>query len=221
MKRLILLMTFVCVSSLRAQTLQEEEYTRIPYVFQQYRDATVTMRLGSKKTVKGNIYLDGSKFYFLQNDKPIEAALGNIQQVEFGDSIYIPKDTMMAHVVARDSTKMLVCIKTIDVYKMKGTNDGFAGADRRSEGMEFFQLEIFGGMSTIDLNNEETREKARQFPLKREYFFILNGEWVPAKERPIMQRYSKSERKVLRVLTEYRRWSWNDEKSLIQLMDLL
>lgn len=221
MKQWFLLLGILSVTTLQAQTLQEEEYASIPYEFTQYRDATVTMRLGSRKQVKGNIYLDGSKFYFLQNDKPIEAALANILQIQFGDSIYIPKDTMIAQVVARDSTKMLACIKTIDVYQMKGSNDGFSGADRRSEGLDFFQLEFLGITSTISLNNEETKEKARHFPLKREYFYILDGEWIPAKERPVMQRYSKAERKVLKVLTEYRRWSWNDEKSLIQLLELL
>ena len=47
---------------------------------------------------------------------------------------------------------------------------------------------------------------------------ILDGDIVPAKERPVLSRYDKARRKELRVTTENRFWSWKDEKSLIKLL---
>lgn len=208
-------------SPLYAQQAQEEERTPIPFEYPAYRDVTLTMMFGSKKQVKGNIYLDGSKFYFLQDGKPIEANLYNINRIQFGDTLYIPVDTMAARIVAQDGNKMLVCIKTIDKKKMQGRNDARGENDRRGEGMAYFQLDMLSSMGFMELNNMEEEKKAKMFPLKREYFYFLDGQRVPAKESPIMKRYDKTKRKSLRVITENRRWSWKDENSLKQLLEYL
>ena len=89
-----------CSLPIMAQQVQEDETTYIPYAFPQYRKATVTMMFGSKKEVMGNIYLDGSKFYFLKDSVSIEASLSNIHRVAFGDTLYMPVDTMLARIVA-------------------------------------------------------------------------------------------------------------------------
>ncbi len=218
---LTVLAGWFCCAALSAQQAQEEERTAVPYEYPAFREATVTMMFGSRKNVKANIYLDGSKFYFMQDDKPIEADLSNIHRVAFGDSIYMPVDNRMARIVAEDSSKMLVCVRTIDLYEMKGRSDGFGGRDQSGEGLPFFQIDINGVLGMVELNNSEAQEKARMFPLKREYFFLLDGDIVPAKERPVMSRYSKTERKRLRELTENRFWSWRDENSLVQLLHIL
>ncbi len=128
---------------------------------------------------------------------------------------------MMARVVARDSSKMLVCVKTIDTYEMEGRKDGFGGRDQSGEGLPYFQVDINGVLGMIELNNAPDREKARQFPLKRDYYFILDGDIVPAKEQPVLGRYDEFRQQVLKGLTENRFWSWKDERSLAQLLQLL
>lgn len=75
-------------------------------------------------------------------------------------------------------------------------------------------------MGFIELNPENI-DKTKLFPLKREYFFILDGEIIPAKERPVMKRYTKAQRKILKETTEDRFWSWKDEESLVKLLKLL
>lgn len=216
----MILVSFLCLP-ISGQQVQEEETTPIPYAFPQYRKATVTMMFGSKKEVMGNIYLDGSKFYFLKDSIAIEANLSNISRVAFGDSVYMPVDTSLARIVAtKDNNKMLICIQTIDKYKMKGSNDGIHGVDKRGEGMTFFQLDMFSAMGFIELDPGNI-DNSRVFPLKREYYFIIDGEIIPAKERPVMKRYTKAQRKVLKGMTENRFWSWKDEQSLVQLLGLL
>ena len=86
--------------------------------------------------------------------------------------------------------------------------------------MAFFQLDMFSSMGFIELSPENI-DKTKLFPLKREYFFIIDGEIIPAKERPVMKRYTKAQRKVLKGMTENRFWSWKDEQSLAQLLKLL
>lgn len=211
----------LCCTPIMAQQAQEEERTDIPYEYHAFRDATVTMMFGSRKQVKGNIYLDGSKFYFMQNGKSIEADLSNIHRVAFGDSLYIPVENRMARIVEEDSSKMLVCVRTIDLYEMKGRKDGFGGRDQSGEGLPFAQIDINGNIGLIELDNHEAQAKAKMFPIRREYFFVLNGDVIPAKERPVMSRYTKAERKRLRIMTEDRFWSWKDEESLAKLLHIL
>ena len=79
-----------------AQQVQEEERTDIPYEYHAFRDATVTMMFGSRKQVKGNIYLDGSKFYFMQNGKSIEADLGRKQDDKANGIVRIDIDLAAA-----------------------------------------------------------------------------------------------------------------------------
>lgn len=205
----------------RAQQIQEEERTKIPYEYPAYRDAAITMMFGSKKQVKGNIYLDGSKFYFMQGKRPIEADLFNVSRIQFGDTVYIPIDTVAARIVAQLDNKMLVCVKTIDKDKMKGRNDNRNGTDKRNEGMAYAQIDMLSAIGFIELNNSEEEKKAKMFPLKREYYYFIDGQKIPAKEGPVMKRYDKATRKSLRVITENRNWSWKDENSLRQLLEFL
>lgn len=217
----LLLLAISLHPTVRAQHSPTDERTRIPFEYPAYRDATITMMFGSKKQVKGNIYLDGSKFYFMKDDKPIEADLYNIHRIQFGDTVYMPVDTMAARIVAQKDNNMLVCIKTIDIQRMKGRNDGKGGDDRRGEGMAYFQLDMLSSMGFMELNNMEEEKKAKMFPVKREYYYFLNGEKVSAKENPVLKRYDKATRKSLRVITENRSWSWKDENSLKQLLEFL
>ncbi len=204
----------------RGQQAPVDERTAIPYEYPAFRDATVTMMFGSRKQVKGNVYLDGSRFYFMQDGKAIEANLGNVRRVQFGDSLYVPVNaTTVGYVVAQDSNKMLVCVRTIDKYKMKGRKDGFGGRDQSGEGLAFATLDGFGGV--LELDNREAMERAKRFPVQREYLFRIDGQWVPAKEGTVMGRYDRARRLMLRGMTENRYWSWTDEKSLVQLLPLL
>lgn len=215
------MLAFTLYPAAQAQQVQIDERTKTPYEYKAYRDATITMMFGSKKQVKGNIYLDGSKFYFMQGNKPIEASLHNINRIQFGDTVYMPVDTMAARIVAQKGNNMLVCIKTIDRQRMTGRNDGKEGSDKRGEGMAYFQLDMLSAMGFMELNNMEEEKKALTFPLKREYYYFLDGQKVPAKEGPVMKRYNKAQRKSLRVVTENRSWSWKDENSLKQLLEFL
>ena len=185
------MLAFTLYPAAQAQQVQIDERTKTPYEYKAYRDATITMMFGSKKQVKGNIYLDGSKFYFMQGNKPIEASLHNINRIQFGDTVYMPVDTMAARIVAQKGNNMLVCIKTIDRQRMTGRNDGKEGSDKRGEGMAYFQLDMLSAMGFMELNNMEEEKKALTFPLKREYYYFLDGQKVPAKEGPVMKRYNK------------------------------
>ena len=159
----------------RGQQAPVDERTAIPYEYPAFRDATVTMMVGSRKQVKGNVYLDGSRFYFMQDGKAIEANLGNVRRVQFGDSLYVPVNaTTVGYVVAQDSGKMLVCVRTIDKYKMKGRKDGFGGRDQSGEGLAFATLDGFGGV--LELDNREAMERAKRFPVQREYLFRIDGQ---------------------------------------------
>lgn len=212
----LLLSVLVLISgcpALMAQQAPVDERTATPYEYPAFKDATVTMMFGSRKHVKGNVYLDGSKFYFMQGQTSIEADLSNIRSIRFGDSLYVPVNaTTVGYVVAQDSNKMLVCVRTIDQYEMNER-------DKHSEGLAFAQLEGFSGV--LEMDNREAMERAKKFPVQREYLFRIDGQWIPAKEGPVLDRYDRSKRLMLRGMTENRYWSWTDEQSLAQLLPLL
>lgn len=218
--RQIIALGLVLLASLqvRAQQAQIDEWWPQPYEYPTFREAIVSMRFGSKKVVQGNIYLYGSKFYFINRGRAIEAALGNVRSITIGDSTYLPIDTIVARVVAQDSTKMLLCVHTIDTKRMKGHLAASAGDDKNSEGLPYVNIE---GLGILEQNDTEEREKSKMFPLKREYYYMLDGQLIRAKEGTVMRRYSKEERKRLKQLTENRHWSWHDEQSLAALLLLL
>lgn len=200
-----------------AQQNQEKENVRIPYAYSQYQDVTLTFIFGSKKKVMGNIYYDGSRLYYLQDSVPMQADLHNIVKAEFPDATYLAIDSTMARLVAEKDGKRLLCVKTIDVKEMMGRDDGMH--DKKGEGLPFFQLEGYG---IIDLAGTESTNQKTLFPIVRSYYVTFpDGAIVPAKDRYLKKRYTGAKRKQFILFTEDRFWSWNDEASLVKLLDIL
>lgn len=200
-----------------AQQNQEKENVKVPYAYTKYQDATLTFLFGSKKKVMANIYYDGSRLYYLQDSIPMQADLHNIVKAEFPDATYLAMDSMMARLVAEKDGKRLLCVKTIDVPNMIGRDDGMH--DKKGEGLPFFQLEGFG---ILDMAGTEPVNQKTLFPIVRSYYVTFpDGSIVPAKDRYLKKRYKGEKRKQFVMFTEDRFWSWNDEASLVKLLDIL
>jgi hypothetical protein len=200
-----------------AQQNQVQETTKIPYAYNKYQDATLTMLFGSKKKVQANIYYDGSRLYFLKDSVPMQATLNNIIKADFPDATYIAVNDFMAKVVAVKDEKMLLCVKTIDKDAMRGRDDGMH--DRKGEGLPFFQLEGFGMIDMAGTDVAYAKENA-QFPIMRTYYIrTADGTVLPAKESILKKRLTGDKKKQFKIFTENRLWSWKDEDSLKQLLD--
>jgi hypothetical protein len=73
------------------------------------------------------------------------------------------------------------------------------------------------GYTTVDLQNEQDIH----FPIKNVFIFRINGNFVVAHERSLKRLLTKEKRRILASAIAMPGFSWNDEKSLMNLLKMI
>lgn len=201
-----------------AQQQQEELRSNSQLVFPEFREGRVLQSFGRSVKAKVNIlYRNAALCYLDTTDNKIKQATNNsIWGVEIDSIRYVKvKDQRMGRVLAEQAGKQLLCVTTIDLPRYKELTMG--GVD-----MPFFEIDMggFGYDQFMDLsNNEQASNKG--YPLKREYYFMLEGEAVPANFKMLKDHVKPELRTAFKRQTEDQWWSWKDDKSLEKLLMFL
>lgn len=199
---------------MQAQQQQELRRSKTPLYFPEFKEVKVLQPFGRFIKVKGNILLKNGAFCYLENDKVMQAATGNILGLQF-DSVQFKKvdDTRMGRIIASKGYNHLLCVTTVDMDKFNAENGG-------NEDLPFFEIADMGPMIQIDSESQE-REYDKGFPLKDEYYFYVKGTIVPANESQFKKHVRPELKRAFKQLMADRWWSWYDEASLKQLLPYL
>jgi hypothetical protein len=175
-------------------------------VYKNFRPATVYKSNGKKLKVKlANIFLKNSSLLFMQGGNAMEATMSTINRVEFDDRTYVRLDTLLAYAVDTVGSNVLYCAEMIDI-------PAFEQRRRNNVNVSNLDLGEMIGVTTVDIG-EET-----EFPIKSEFFYLLDGKLVRVHERTLKLALDKDRRRLMSSVMNLPDFSWNDPKSLIQLL---
>lgn len=208
MKKIIFSLTLVVLAlSVSAQQLQEERRSKIPFAFSQFKEAKVNQPFGRFTKAKINFRLwDGALCFIDENDDVRRAYVKNILSVDVDSVRYMKVDSVFGQVIATQNYNFLVRVTLID---------------KKAWGQEVTELNemMANGGGTFKWSILDLEEKANEgYILKDEYYFILKGKPIRARESFVKKQVSAEYKEAFKTLMADRWWSWHDPDCLAKLL---
>lgn len=214
MKRTILLLLAAwCVAlTLPAQQQTGDRRSHRPFVFETFQDAKVLQTFGRHTKAKANILLKNSALCYMQDGKIMQAFTQNVLGVEF-DSIRYMKvsDEQMGRVLASKGYNHLLCVTSVNMAKYRAETEG-------GDNLPFLEITDAGAFFELD---GESFEFDKGLPLQDKYYFQVKGKVIPANETNFKKLVRPEMKTAFKNLMNDKFWSWNDPKSLAQLLQYL
>lgn len=206
---------FLTVSLSLAQ--QQKELHRSKTVFQNesFKRGRILQSFNRHVDDSVNIFLKDASLCFVRHDTIYKAYLNNVLGVRLDSVEYKKVHGQMGRVVAHQGYNYLLCVTTVDMNRLKEETYS-------SNSAGFFDLDI-PSASGVNVNtffelDREKRDSDVGYPLKDTYYFWLSGKEILANETQVKKFVRPEMKEAFRTLMSDRFWSWNDEKSLTQLL---
>jgi hypothetical protein len=209
-KKAILLTMFVMAALMGTA----QKLTTQATLYRQFKPSVITLKSGSKiKQPLTNVFLKNSSLVYLHGEYTMEANMETIARVEFDDRNYININNQLAYLVDSVGTNQLY---RIDLFDMNAYNQHIRN------NINISNMGFEGGgltTTTMDLNNEDDFK----FPIFSHFYYLYNGEFVKVHEREISRCLPKDKdlKRKYRSIISLDSFSWNDEKSLMQLLEAI
>ena len=206
MKQISLLITLLLMMALGGSA--QNTLSRLT-VFSEFRPAIA--HLADGKTVnlpQANIFLKNSSLLYMQGNTAMEAIMNTINRVEFEDRTYYRLDTILAYRVESVDNNVLYCAQTLDLV-------AFQQQRRNNVNISNLDLGEIIGVTTVDIGD------VTEFPIKSEFFFLLDGKLVKVHERTLKLVLNKEQRRLMASVMNMQGFSWTDPKSLTTLLKTL
>ena len=208
MKRniLIVLLAIAGIVSSHAQ-----QVTPALTVYKEFRPAKVMLADGKILNLSlANIFLKNSSLLYKSGLETKEANMNTVLRVDFKDRSYLRIDTLLAYQVDTVNHDVLYCAQMIDM-------DSYRQQIANNREITSLDLNDMIGYTTVDLQNEQDIH----FPIKNVFIFRINGNFVVAHERSLKRLLTKEKRRILASAIAMPGFSWNDEKSLMDLLKMI
>lgn len=180
-------------------------------VYKEFRPAKVMLADGKILNLSlANIFLKNSSLLYKSGLETKEANMNTVLRVDFKDRSYLRIDTLLAYQVDTVGHDVLYCAQMIDMesYRQQIANN---------REITSLDLNDMIGYTTVDLQNEQDIH----FPIKNVFIFRINGNFVVAHERSLKRLLTKEKRRILASAIAMSGFSWNDEKSLMNLLKMI
>ena len=208
MKRniLIVLLAIAGIVSSHAQ-----QVTPALTVYKEFRPAKVMLADGKILNLSlANIFLKNSSLLYKSGLETKEANMNTVLRVDFKDRSYLRIDTLLAYQVDTVGHDVLYCAQMIDM-------DSYRQQIANNREITSLDLNDMIGYTTVDLQDEQDIH----FPIKNVFVFRINGKFVIAHERSMKRLLTKEKRRILASAIAVPGFSWNDEKSLMNLLKMI
>lgn len=180
-------------------------------LYKQFKPSVITLKTG--RTIKQpltNIFLKNGSLVYLNGEYTMEANMETIAAVEFDDRKYININNQLAYMVDSVESNLLYRIDLLDInaYNQNLRNN----VNISNMGFESGAITT----TTMDLNSEDDYK----LPLFSHFYFLYNGEFVKVHEREVSRVLPKDKeiKRKYRTIIGMDDFSWNKEKSLMQLL---
>ncbi len=203
---------------LRAQ----DPTTTWPYLWHDFREATVYLQGGTTVVQKVNVHLARCAMHYIDERGVICLAdLSPVVMVQAGDDILLPVSGRMMQVVAQNDRGCIALERKGDFAALSETGGAYgmgsatSATDRRSS------LERDGQVNMNHMLILSERESGDFLPVVQKYYVVMPTFSAPASRAEFERSLSQAK------YAEYKQWikknkvRWNKPESLLQLVDFL
>ncbi len=206
----------LAISFIGASAQPQGEKSKSLLFFDNYKPAKVILTSGKVLNQKhANVFLKNGHLLYMRGNTAMQANSKQLRAVAFEDMYFWRVDSVLAYVVDKivvDSLKedFLLCSPLLDM-------ESYRNQVINSQHLTNLSLGDNIGMTSLDATEEDRVE----LPIRRHYYFRVNGIYIKVHERDIKRAVSKETFRRIRGLMNLPDFSWSDEKMLMDILKLI
>jgi hypothetical protein len=217
MKTYLSAFLFVCfIANTYAQKYSPT--THWPFLYEDFQNGTVYFSDSAKdKQQKLNIHLLHATLWHVDGENVLLSDPKGIIKVSIGTDSFIYMNGELVRLVKTAGDYALV-------ESVKGNYNAIVSPGSGAYGMSTQSLSASKQSSIGVMNYMQTmldKKEGANLPLIRKYYFILSERIVQATRKEVEKAVSKESLPTLRAFVKEHKIKWNEEESLISLLDFL
>lgn len=201
---------------------QYEPNTKWPYLYENFTDGIIYFD-GNKKThAKLNIHLLGNALHYISPEGKIFQSTDNgVVRVEIGSDVYLFCDKRLMKLCATKGDDALLKLEKGDFDALTEGSGAYGASLNSSASRDLSSLDI-GGLDMPELGRMlQEKNDGRSFPVKTEYYFIVNGEQVEATKKGLDKYFKDSKPDEWKAFQKANKIKWKDAASLAKILDFI
>ncbi len=218
MKKISLLILFFSLQ-IFAMGQDFDPTTKWPYLYKDFQNGTIYFEGNKKMIVKANVHLLNSVLHYLKGDVVYQVDAKGIVKVELGDDQFIYVKDILMKVVKESKNNILASVVKGDFGAIKNTSGAYGTSSQTASTKDLSSIDI-GGLNNTDYHQLVVeKEDGQLLSVKKEYFFILQSQVIPATKKGVEKYVGSAKENDLQTYLKQHKIKWKNEESLELLLD--
>ena len=209
-KLLLLLVSGLFVISSYAQ----ECSTMWPYIYPEFKDATIYTKGGTKFDRKINIHVQGSTVHYIDDHGIIrETKSEDLLLVDTGNDKFMYVDGRVMKVVGTEEHGFIATLILGDFAKLNSTAGAYGSSSSSSAVTKLTSVEA-GIIGQNHMQLKQNRDYGKLIELRTSYFIVVDGDVYPASKKAIESKLSEDKKTEFKAFLKKNKIKWNKVESL-------
>ncbi len=220
MRKVLSLFIFMFVCDVLAA---QEPTSTWPYLYNDFQDATVFFKDGSKRECKVNIHILNSKFHYLEGEDIMEAKSADILLVSIGNDSFYSKQGLMMKAVAANDKGFVGEVTVVDMAALNSQGGAAYGSSANSVAVNrLSSIEGSGpSASTNHMNLKNEKDLGVLLPVEKEYYIVTKGNVYPANRKNLELLLPSDKKSGFKAFLKQNKISWKSPASLLKIVDYI
>ena len=203
---------FIATGILPAQ----EPTTTWPYVFRDFKDCTIYFKKGNKLDHLANIHLLKSQLHYVEKGSVMQANIGEILMVVFGDTHYMNISNSLMKIVAENKSTLVAKQVEIDFSRLNETTAAYGVPASTASTKALTSLEGIGSITNHMMQTAD-KDNGKPLILSEKYFIVTNGATYPADKKMLEKILPEDKKAAFKTFVKQNKIKWTDPQSILKL----
>ena len=212
----LLISCFLGISTLMAQ----DPTTTWPYIFSDFKPATIYLRAGGKIEYTANIHLENSTLHYIDGENIKESKSRDILVVSIDGKKFMNVNAKLMEVVAEQEGGFVAKSRDIDFTRLNETGGAYGASSNTLSTKALTSIEGIGSVTNHALQ-VANKENGKVLPLKNEYFIVVNGSVYPAEKSLLLDFVPAAKQQSVKDFVKKNKIKWSKPEDLLKIIDVL
>lgn len=199
----------------------QECSTTWPYVYPEFREATIYMNAGEKILQEVNVHMLKSRLHFVDKGVIKEMITTDIVAVEIGGDKYVPVGTDIMLVVKSCPDGLVAALRVGEFDKLQETGGAYGSSSTSSATMKLTSVEVSGRVNQSHMELWQNRQTGAEVGVRTTYYIVTPGKTVRATRKDIEETLSPEGKAEFKNWLKANKIQWKSPESLIKIVEFL
>jgi len=204
----------------------QECTTTWPYLYSDFSEGKVYYKSGNVESKFLNISIIENRLHFIEGEDIVELkSANNIAKVEIIKDCYLPYMGKFYQVISQGKEDgCLALIITGDFKSLSESSGAYGSSSNTTSSMDLSSIDVryrmYSNINHMSLRNN--KDEGKTIPLLKKYFFITDGNIIPAKAKDVENSLPDAQKKKeFKTFVKANKIKWNNPTDLAKLLAIL